>query len=63
MFRESIPQFRGDRTECTVTHGAQFGFDWFQAVGVCGAKGAGGGLEGDQFLEVGGGVAMDALVS
>ena len=62
VVRESVPQTRSGRVECSVTLGAELSPGLVEQVGAGRAEGSCSGLGGEQFLEVRRGISVDALV-
>ena len=63
MVREGIPQTGSGGAEGAVTHGAQLSPGGLEEVGLSGAKVTCSGVGGEQFFEIVGGSAMEAVVS
>ena len=61
--REVIPQAWGGSTEGHISHGPKFGSGYVEAVRVRGVEGVCFVMLVENFFEVGGGMAMDTLVS
>ena len=62
MFGKGIPQGWGCEAEGPVAHGAEVGVGGEEKVGVGGSEASGDWFAMEQFFEVGGGVAVEALV-
>ena len=59
---EGIPQAWGSRVESPVAHGVEFGVWDKEKVLVGGTEGSGGWFWFDKFFQVGGCIAIQALV-
>ena len=62
MLWEGIPYPWSSCAKSPISHSAELGLSSFEGESVARAERAGGGWRFDQFLEVGRGIAVDALM-